>query len=128
MNHINSTGILPVCVLCLAGRSPLFICYPPGGQGGWILMTVIGQIPALFNMEWCLPNYAQYDLSSLRFAIYGGQAVPREFLVKMKAMAPRIGTGPGLMETAGFCTYTNVDADVDELAQGIGYDSPLCPP
>lgn len=90
-------------------------------------VTVIGQIPALFNMEWRLPDYAKYDLTSLRFAIYGGQAVPREFLVKMKAMAPRIGTGLGLTETAGFCTYTNVDADVDELAQGIGYDSPLCP-
>jgi fatty-acyl-CoA synthase len=89
--------------------------------------TIIGQIPALFNMEWRLPDYPKYDLSSLRFAIYGGQAVPREFLVKMKAMAPRIGTGLGLTETAGFCTYTNVDADVDELAQGIGYDSPLCP-
>ena len=55
-------------------------------------VTVIGQIPALFNMEWRLPDYAKYDLTSLRFAIYGGQAVPREFLVKMKAMAPRIGT------------------------------------
>ncbi|MDA8125616.1 MAG: class I adenylate-forming enzyme family protein [Deltaproteobacteria bacterium] len=90
-------------------------------------ITVIGQIPALFNMEWRLPDYGKYDLSSLRFAIYGGQAVPREFLAKMKTMAPRIGTGLGLTETAGFCTYTNVDADVDELALGIGYDSPLCP-
>jgi len=90
-------------------------------------VTVIGQIPALFNMEWRLADYPNYDLKSLRFAIYGGQAVPREFLVKMKAMAPRIGTGLGLTETAGFCTYTNVDADVDELSQGIGYDSPICP-
>ncbi len=90
-------------------------------------VTVIGQIPALFNMEWRLPEYGNYDLSSLRFAIYGGQAVSREFLVKMKTMAPRIGTGLGLTETAGFCTYTHVDADVDELARGIGYDSPLCP-
>ena len=89
--------------------------------------TIIGQIPALFNMEWRLADYGKHDLSSLRFAIYGGQAVSREFLVRMKAMAPRIGTGLGLTETAGFCTYTNVDADVDELAQGIGYDSPLCP-
>lgn len=89
--------------------------------------TVLGQIPALFNMEWRLPEYSSYDLSSLRFAIYGGQPVSREFLVKMKQMAPRIGTGLGLTETAGFNTYTNVDADVDELAQGIGYDSPLCP-
>jgi len=90
-------------------------------------VTVIGQIPALFNMQWRLPDYGRYDLTSLRFALYGGQAVSREFLVKMKAMAPRIGTGLGLTETAGFCTYTNVDADVDELIEGIGYDSPLCP-
>ncbi|MBN1533255.1 MAG: acyl--CoA ligase [Spirochaetes bacterium] len=90
-------------------------------------VTMLGQIPALFNMEWKLPEYKNYDLSSLRFAIYGGQAVPKEFLVRMKQMAPRIGTGLGLTETAGFCTYTNVDAGVDELAQGIGFDSPLCP-
>ena len=90
-------------------------------------VTIIGQIPALFNMEWRLPDYRKFDLSSLRFAIYGGQAVPREFLVKMKAMAPRIGTGLGLTETAGFCTYTNVDADVDDSPRGSAMTSPLCP-
>ena len=77
-------------------------------------VSVLGQIPALFNMEWRLPEYKTYDLSTLRFALYGGQAVSREFLVRMKEMAPRIGTGLGLTETAGFCTYTNVDAGVDE--------------
>ncbi len=90
-------------------------------------VTVLGQIPALFNIEWRLPEYKDYNLSSLRFALYGGQAVSREFLVRMKEMAPRIGTGLGLTETAGFCTYTNVDAGVDELVQGIGFDSVLCP-
>lgn len=90
-------------------------------------VTILGQIPALYNMEWRLSKYKETDLSSLRFAIYGGQAVSREFLVKMREMAPKIGTGLGLTETAGFCTYTDVNADVDELAQGIGYDMPLTP-
>jgi acyl-CoA synthetase (AMP-forming)/AMP-acid ligase II len=90
-------------------------------------VTLLGQIPALFNLEWRLPDYAGYDLSSLRFAIYGGQAVPRTFLERMRTMAPRIGTGLGLTETAGFCTYTDLDAGVDELAAGIGYDMPACP-
>ena len=90
-------------------------------------VTLLGQIPALFNLEWRLPEYGEFDLSSLRFAIYGGQAVPRPFLERLRAMAPRIGTGLGLTETAGFCTYTDLDADVDELAAGIGYDMPLCP-
>jgi acyl-CoA synthetase (AMP-forming)/AMP-acid ligase II len=90
-------------------------------------ITTLGQIPALFNMEWRLKSYKEYDLSSLKFAIYGGQAVGRPFLEKMKEMAPRIGTGLGLTETAGFCTYTDVDAGVDDLAKGIGFDMPLCP-
>lgn len=90
-------------------------------------VTTLGQIPALFNMEWRLPSYGTYDLSNLRFAIYGGQAVSREFLEKMSTMAPQIGTGLGLTETAGFCTYTKYDATVDDLVKGIGYDSPLCP-
>ena len=90
-------------------------------------VTMLGQIPALFNLEWRLPDYDSYDLSSLEFAIYGGQQVSRPFLEKMKSMAPRIGTGLGLSETAGFCTYTDVNADVDDLIKGIGRDMPLFP-
>lgn len=90
-------------------------------------VTSLGQIPALFNMEWRLPNYDSFDLSSFRFVIYGGQAVSREFLEKMARMSPKIGTGLGLTETAGFCTYTDVNAGVDDLVKGIGYDMPLCP-
>ncbi|MFA6032379.1 MAG: class I adenylate-forming enzyme family protein [Myxococcota bacterium] len=90
-------------------------------------VTTLGQIPALFNMEWRLSDYKSYDLASLRFAIYGGQAVSKPFLAKMKEMAPQIGTGLGLTETAGFCTYTDVTAGVDDLVKGIGFDQPLCP-
>ncbi len=90
-------------------------------------VTVLGQIPALFNLEWRLEDYADFDLSTLRFAIYGGQAVPREFLVRLRQMAPRIGTGLGLTETAGFCTYTAIDDGVDDLAKGIGFAAPICP-
>ena len=31
--------------------------------------TAFGQIPALFNLEWRLPDYDSYDLSSLKFAL-----------------------------------------------------------
>lgn len=90
-------------------------------------ITTLGQIPALFNMEWRLPDYNKYSTASLRFSIYGGQAVSREFLEKMARMSPKIGTGLGLTETAGFCTYTDLNAGVDELVKGIGYDMPICP-
>jgi len=90
-------------------------------------VTVMGQIPALFNMQWRLPNYDDYDLSSLRFVLYGGQAVSVEFLKKMRTMAPKMGTGLGLTETAGFCTYTDVDADVEDIAKSIGHPMGLLP-
>jgi acyl-CoA synthetase (AMP-forming)/AMP-acid ligase II len=89
--------------------------------------TVCGQIPALFNMEWRLPDFADFDTSSLRFAIYGGQSVDKPFLEKLRAMAHLMGTGLGLTETAGFCTYTPPEWKVEEILGGLGFDSPLCP-
>lgn len=90
-------------------------------------VTVMGQIPALFNMQWRLPDYDSYDLSSLRFVLYGGQAVSVEFLREMRKMAPKMGTGLGLTETGGFCTYTDVDADVEDIAKSIGHPMELLP-
>ncbi len=90
-------------------------------------ITAFGQIPALFSMQWRLPDYDEYDLSSLRFALYGGQAVTRQFLEKLSTMAPRFGTGLGLTETAGFVTYTPLDGTVDDILASVGYDMPLCP-
>jgi len=87
----------------------------------------LGQIPALFNMEWALPDYDSFDLSSLRFIMYGGQGVPKEFLVRMTGMCKDIGTGIGLTESSGFSTFTRLGASVDEIAKSIGFDTPLCP-
>ncbi|HVO19670.1 MAG TPA: class I adenylate-forming enzyme family protein [Anaeromyxobacter sp.] len=90
-------------------------------------VTVLGQIPAMFNLEWSLRRYREYDLSSVRLAIYGGQSVPRAFLDRLRQMAPEIGTGLGLTETSGFCTYTPPGAGAEDLAEAIGFDMPHCP-
>lgn len=90
-------------------------------------ITCFGQIPALFAMEWRLPNYKDYDLSSLRFALYGGQAVTRQFLEQLSKMAPKFGTGMGLTETAGFATYSPLDGTVDDILASVGFDMPLYP-
>ena len=86
-----------------------------------------GQIPALFNLQWRLPNYRDYDLTSLRFALYGGQQVSRTFLENLSDMAPGFGTGLGLTETAGFATYSPLDGTVDDILAGVGYDMPVYP-
>ncbi|RJO63602.1 MAG: long-chain fatty acid--CoA ligase, partial [Myxococcales bacterium] len=90
-------------------------------------VTCFGQIPALFNLQWRLPNYDQFDLSSLKFALYGGQQVSRKFLEQLSTMAKGFGTGLGLTETAGFCTYSPLDGTVDDILAGVGYDMPVYP-
>ncbi len=90
-------------------------------------VTILGQIPALFNLEWRLPDYDDYDLSSLRIAICAGQQVPRQLLERVATMAPHYPTGLGLTECAGFCTYTPFDASIDYLVSGVGYDMPVYP-
>jgi acyl-CoA synthetase (AMP-forming)/AMP-acid ligase II len=91
-------------------------------------VEILGQIPAMFNLEWMLKEYGSQDLSSLKFAAYGGNAVARPFVEKLAAMAPVIGTGLGVTECAGFCTYVQADAEEHELIlAGLGTDMPIYP-
>jgi fatty-acyl-CoA synthase len=88
-------------------------------------VNVIGQIPAMYQYEWRQPDLTPSRLASLEIAIYGGQQAPRAFLERLANMAPKIGTGLGLTESAGFCTYTPLEADVDEVLSSIGHDMPV---
>ena len=87
-------------------------------------VTLLGQIPAMFNLEWRTADFARRHLASLQTAVYGGQAVPRAFLERMLQMAPRIATGLGLTESSGFCTYTRLTSEAGELEDGIGWAMP----
>jgi len=90
-------------------------------------VTAFGQIPSLFVMEWRLPDYDQYDLSSLRFALYGGQGVSRKFLEKLATMAPYIGSGLGLTEMSGFVSYTPFGGTPEDILASLGHDFPVTP-
>ncbi len=86
----------------------------------------LGQIPAMFNFEWRLKDYARYDLSSLDFVAYGGQQVSPAFTARLATMAPRVATGLGLTEAAGFCTYVLEDAArAGELTSTLGHSMPV---
>ena len=91
-------------------------------------VEILGQIPAMFNLEWMLKDYDRHDLSSLRFAAYGGHSVSRPFVDRLAAMAPVIGSGLGLTEAAGFCTYVQTNAAGREtILDGLGQDMPIYP-
>ncbi|MFX1498792.1 MAG: class I adenylate-forming enzyme family protein [Promethearchaeota archaeon] len=90
-------------------------------------VTIMGQIPALFVMEWRLPNFHGYNLNSLKYAIAAGQPVDKPFLERLTKMAPNMFTGLGLTETSGFCSYTPTDLPLDEFTGTLGFDFPIYP-
>jgi acyl-CoA synthetase (AMP-forming)/AMP-acid ligase II len=91
-------------------------------------VELLGQIPVMFSLEWMLKDYGRYDLTSLKFAAYGGNAVSRPFVDKLATMAPVVGTGLGLTECAGFCTYVSIDVSQREkILDGLGHDMPIYP-
>jgi fatty-acyl-CoA synthase len=87
----------------------------------------MGQIPSMFQMQWQLQNFSDYDLSSLRTAMFGGQQVTRPFLQQLCAMLPQVATGLGMTEMAGFVTYTGLTRDIDYMIDGLGVPMPITP-
>lgn len=83
-------------------------------------VAMFGQIPTQFRIEWAQPDYKDYDLSSLEYAIYGGSAVDSVFLEQLSRMAPNFGTGIGMTETAGFYSFTTRGISVQEMAGQVG--------
>jgi len=83
-------------------------------------VNIFGQIPTQYRIEWALPEYKDYDLSSLEYAIYGGSAVDTVFLRQLSNMAPNFGTGIGMTETAGFYSFTPKGISVEEMAGQVG--------
>lgn len=86
-----------------------------------------GQIPAMFNMQYRLPNFADYDLSSVQKVLYGGQQVSDEFIRQLYEHFPTVGTGLGLSEMAGFVTYTGMTDRIDQLRDTVGWWAPITP-
>lgn len=94
-------------------------------------VEILGQIPAMYNLEWILKDYDRHDLESLKMAVYGGHSVSRAFVDRLAAMAPGIGSGLGLTEAAGWCTYVLASTpeggspDSEPILTGIGVDMPI---
>lgn len=86
-----------------------------------------GQIPAMFNMQYRLPNFAEYDLSSVTKVLYGGQQVSNEFIRQLYQNFPTVGTGLGLSEMAGFVTYTGMTDNEEQLLDTVGWWAPITP-
>lgn len=83
-------------------------------------ITVLGQVPTMWIMQFLLPDFDSYDLSSLRITIVAGAATPDAAMSKIAAVAPRTVHGYGLTEVAGMVTYTRRGEGLPFLLKNAG--------
>lgn len=84
-------------------------------------VTLLGQVPTMFAMQFALPNYDKYDLSSLRIVVISGSAAPLETLRKMKkTMSDNVYNCLGLTEVSGLITFTEAGASLETLNLTVG--------
>lgn len=81
--------------------------------------TVMPGVPTLFNAIIHHPKLSTFDLSSLKFCISGGAALPLDVKTRFQSLTGcKLVEGYGLSETSPVVTCNPVDGDVKEGAIG----------
>lgn len=122
-SHVGGTTITVYSTIMGGGTNILLHKFHPAltleaikkWQGNWI-----GAVPTMFRMMWALPDYREYDLTSLRCAYYAGTMVDLNFLTQLSKMAPNFGTSLGMTECGGVSTYTPMPITAEELKGQVG--------
>jgi acyl-CoA synthetase (AMP-forming)/AMP-acid ligase II len=83
-------------------------------------ITLLGQVPAMFLLEFKLPDYDSYDLSSIRNYLWAGSAAPEGMVKRLAATGATLITGYGQTENAGFITYSKPGDPIDDLVKTVG--------
>jgi acyl-CoA synthetase (AMP-forming)/AMP-acid ligase II len=87
-------------------------------------ITMWGQIPTMFQVVLSLPDFDGADLSSLQRVGWGGAAMSRTLVRRLRATGARLGTVYGLTESCVAVAYNDDDADDATLAETVGRPDP----
>ncbi len=87
-------------------------------------ITVLGQIPVMFLMQFKDPAFFSTDFSSIRAFIWAGAAAPKIMMDLLAGICAQTGavmiTGYGSTEVCGFVTYTRQGDDRGTLMKTAG--------
>ena len=89
--------------------------------------TTIGGVPTIVQQLLAHPDFAKFDLSSVRSVSYGGAPVPESLPARIKAALPRAlaSNGYGLTETSALVAQISGQQYLDNPAS-CGYAVPVC--
>jgi len=87
-------------------------------------VTLLGQVPTMYAMEFALPDFEKFDLSSVRLTVVSGAPPTREIIERMFRISADVRTGYGMTEVAGFATYTAYGDDLETVFSTVGKIAP----
>jgi acyl-CoA synthetase (AMP-forming)/AMP-acid ligase II len=87
-------------------------------------ITIVGQVPVMFMMQFQAPKFQAMDWSRVRAFVWSGSAAPQRMLTVLSAIAEKTGaklmTGYGSTELCGFVTYSTPGDDLELLMRSAG--------
>lgn len=91
-------------------------------------VTVLGQVPAMYLLQFQQGCFRGTDFSRVRAFIYGGSTPPQALVDILSGVAQRTGarlmTGYGSTELCGFVTYSTPEDDLELLTKSAGKVAP----
>ena len=84
-------------------------------------VTLWGSVPSVFQMQLALPDFARFDLSSVQLVAWGGAAMPRETIERLRSICPKLATNYGMTETSSAITLVEPTDDLEILANTVGH-------
>ena len=88
--------------------------------------TALFGVPTMFIAELALPNFAQFDLTSLRTGIMAGAPCPVEVMRKVQSLMNmrEVAIGYGMTETSPVSTQTRIGTPLDKQVSTVGQVHP----
>lgn len=123
INHIGCVGDISCYVL--AGGGTIVFMEKFGEKEAMELLqqekiTLWGGVPSTFHMCLALPNFSEYDLSSLQLIAWGGATASPALIEKLISICPRLSCSYGLTESVGSISFVQPCSDLDVLAHTVG--------
>ena len=86
-------------------------------------VTLWASVPSTFIMQLGVPDFDQYDLSSVQLIAWGGAAMPEEAVRRLVEVCPRMSTNYAMTETL-VTTVVDPTANVEALTKTVGHPFP----
>ncbi|TQN41124.1 acyl-CoA synthetase (AMP-forming)/AMP-acid ligase II [Blastococcus colisei] len=89
-------------------------------------IAIVTTVPAIFWLAISQEQFADVDVSGVRFATYGGAPIAPELVQQIKRSFPaaRVGNGFGLSETSSISTFLPHEY-ADTHADSVGFPAPV---